>query len=206
MCRRLFLLAGLGAASVLPTLAQQQPMAPADSLPWYRPRHVVVQTAGGIGMVAGGIGYSFWRDRAEADVLVGYVPKKYAGSSLTIATAKFLYTPFKLALSPRLEVRPLTVGVYVSYTHNTINDEVRGQYTKGYYWFSTDTRVGAILLGGRVSYLRTERASGRTRRLSGYYELGTNDLYLTSYVLNGNYRSLSPLDILTLGLGIKAEF
>ena len=31
----------------------------------------------------------------------------------------------------KLELRPLTFGPYVSYTHGTINDEERGQYTKG---------------------------------------------------------------------------
>lgn len=202
---RFFLLLLLGAA--LPALGQDAPAArtPEPKRPWYRPQHLMLQTAGGMGMMAGGAGYRFWRDRAEADLLVGYVPKKYAGSALTIATVKFLYTPFTVPLSPKFEFRPLTVGTYVSYTHNTINDEARGQYTKGYYWFSTDTRVG-VLLGGRLSYHCPRASAGRTRRLSAYYEFGTNDLYLSSFVPNANYRSLSPLDLLTLGLGLKAEF
>jgi hypothetical protein len=192
-----------------PALAQTLPSPPhsdsAASRPWFRPRHLILQTAGGMGMVAGGVGYSFWRDRTEADVLVGYVPKKHAGSALSIATLKLLYTPYTVPLSEKLELRPLTFGPYVSYAHGTINDEERGQYTKGYYWFSTDTRVGAVL-GGRLTYRRPTSAAGRSHRVSAYYELGTNDLYLTSYFANGNFRSLSPLDILTLGLGIKAEF
>lgn len=196
-------------AAALPALGQQTPdTANPDAVaphPWYRPRHLVVQTAGGMGMVAAGTGYSFWRDRVETDVLVGYVPKKYAGSALTIATAKFLYTPYKLPLGQKFELRPLTVGVYMSYTLGTINDEEKGQYTKGYYWFSTDTRVGP-LLGGRLSYRRPDTPAGRDRRISAYYELGSNDLYITSFVPNGNYRALSLLDIMTLGLGLKAEF
>ena len=78
------------AASTLPALAQESPADTLAPLPWYRPRHLIAQTAGGMGMVSVGAGYNFWRDRAEADVLVGYVPKKYAGSTLSIATAKFL--------------------------------------------------------------------------------------------------------------------
>ena len=193
------------AASTLPALAQESPADTLALLPWYRPRHLIAQTAGGMGMAAVGAGYTFWRDRAEADVLVGYVPKKFAGSTLSIATAKFLYSPFTVPLSKKLQLRPLTVGVYVSYTHGIINDEARGQYTKGYYWFSSDTRVGP-LLGGRLSYLRQPAPQGRSRRISAYYELGTNDLYLFSIVPNANYKSLSPLDLLTLGLGVKMEF
>jgi hypothetical protein len=207
--RPLFLIPLLGAA--LPALGQETPasLAPdtplARPLPWYRPRHLVLQTAGGMGMIAGGAGYGFWRDRAETDVLVGYVPKKYAGSTLSVFTAKFLYTPFTVPLSPQFDLRPLTVGFYVSYTSGIINDGDRGQYTKGYYWFSADTRVGP-LLGGRLSYRRPSTAKGRSHRLSAYYELGSNDLYLTSFFSNGNYRALSPVDILTLGIGLKAEF
>src|SRR5690349_14324502 len=55
-----------------------------EQRPWYRPRHGVVQTGGGIGMVAVGAGYGFWKDRSELDILVGYVPEKHAGSALTI--------------------------------------------------------------------------------------------------------------------------
>ncbi|MBC6699997.1 hypothetical protein [Hymenobacter sp. BT190] len=173
--------------------------------PWFRPRHLVVQTAGGMGMVAGGVGYSFRRDRAEADVLAGYVPKKHAGSALSIATLKLLYTPYTVPLSEKLDWRPLTFGPYVSYTNGVINDGEKDQYTKGYYWFSRNTRVG-VLLGGRLSYKRAPSLAGHSRRVSAYYELGTNDLYVISYFANGNFRALSPLDILTLGLGVKAEF
>ncbi|MBD2713437.1 hypothetical protein KBK19_00145 [Microvirga sp. STR05] len=200
-----FLVTALLSASTITALAQENTSASAEPLPWYRPRHLIAQTAGGMGMVAVGAGYSFWRDRAEADLLLGYVPEKYAGSTLSIATAKFLYSPFTVPLSEKLQLRPLTVGVYVSYTHGLINDEAMGQYTKGYYWFSTDTRVGP-LLGGRLSYLRQPSPQGHSRRISAYYELGTNDLYLFSIVPNANYKSLSPLDLLTLGLGVKMEF
>lgn len=186
----------------LPALGQS---AAPDSVarPWYRLHHVALQTAGGVGVVSGGVGFVGRRDRLEADILVGYVPEKLAGSALSIATAKVLYTPYTVPLSQKFQLRPLTVGMYLSYTHGTINDEQRGQYTRGYYWFSTDTRVG-ILLGGRLSYLMPRAATpSRPRRLSAYYELGTNDLYLASYI--PNLTGLSPLELLTLGLGLKLD-
>lgn len=175
---------------------------PVPRRPWYRPRHLILQTGGGLGMVTAGAGYSFWRDRVEVDGLVGYVPKKYGGSTLTVAAAKLLYSPWSVPVGAKWAVKPLTVGAYFSYTHGVINDGEKGQYPKGYYWFSTDSRVGP-LLGSRLSYALPPTAAGRSRNLSGYYELGTNDLYLLSYVLNT--KGLSPADILTLTLGLKLD-
>ena len=176
--------------------------APADKRPWYRPRHLVLQTGGGIGMVAAGVGYGLGKDRNELDLLIGYVPSKYAGSTLTVGTAKYTYSPFVLPLSERWQIRPLTVGGYLSYTHGVINDGERGQYSKGYYWFSTDTRVGPVL-GSRLAYQR-RTPSGQARNIAFYYELGSNDLYILSYVQNR--KGLSVGDNLTLSLGLKADF
>ncbi|MDF7812498.1 hypothetical protein [Hymenobacter sp. YC55] len=197
-------------SAATPAIGQVSATAPVaqavEARPWYRPNHVQVQTAGGMGLIAAGVGYTTLRDRLEADILVGYVPEKHAGSTLSIATAKLLYTPYTVPLSDKFVLRPLTIGIYGSYTHGTINDEVKGQYTKGYYWFSTDTRIGP-LLGGRLSYLRpTATPTDRQRRISAYYELGSNDLYLVSLFSNANRKSLSPADVLTLGLGLKMDF
>lgn len=168
---------------------------------WYQPAHIVLQTGGGLGMVAGGVGFSL-KERLDLDILVGYVPEKYAGSALSLASAKLLYSPWTLPVGQKFLVKPLSVGGYFSYTHGTINDEEPDQYKPGYYWFSTDTRVGP-LLGSRVSYALPPTATGRSRNLSAYYELGTNDLYIVSYVQNR--KGLSPADILVLSLGLKLD-
>ncbi|RSK48075.1 hypothetical protein [Hymenobacter rigui] len=176
-------------------------VSPSNPLPWYRPNHVVLQTGGGLGMIAGGAGFSL-KDRLDLDILIGYVPEKYAGSALSLASAKLIYSPWSLPLHDKLTLKPLSVGGYFSYTHGTINDEEPDQYQPGYYWFSTDTRVGP-LLGSRLSYALPATASGRSRNLSAYYEFSTNDLYIVSYVQNR--RGLSPADILTLSLGLKLD-
>ncbi|MET4107853.1 hypothetical protein [Hymenobacter sp. UYP22] len=201
------LLASLAAAPAAGQTTDTTSTAPASStppparLPWYRPRHVVLQTGGGLGMVAAGVGYSI-KHRLDVDVLAGFVPQKYGGSTLSIFSAKLLYSPWTLPLSQRVSIKPLSVGGYFSYTHGNINDEKPGQYYKGYYWFSTNKRVGP-LLGSRLSYALPATATGRTRNLSAYYELGSNDLYLISYVQN--MKGLSPADILTLSLGLKLD-
>ena len=179
--------------------------APADArdVPWYRPRHVLLQTGGGLGMVAGGAGYEFANNKLELDILLGYVPKHYGGSTLSLASAKFLYSPFRVQLSDKLQLLPVTAGVYFSYTHGTINDELPGQYSSDYYWFSTDTRYGP-LLGSRLTYLGGPvNATGRPRKMSAFYELGSNDLYLVSYFSSPNGLNFSQT--LTLTLGVKVD-
>ena len=172
---------------------------------WYRPTHLQLQTGGGLGMVAAGAGYDLNKKKnLELDILLGYVSKYYGGSTLTLASAKAMYSPWRVPLSDKLELLPLTAGLYFSYTHGTINDELPGQYSRDYYWFSTDTRYGP-LLGSRLSFLGPPiAATGQARRISAYYELGTNDLYIASYI--GNTSALSIGDILTLALGVKVDF
>ena len=53
-------------------------------------------------------------------------PKRYAGSTLTLASLKFLYSSFRLWVAERVQVLPLTVGAYFSCTHGTLNDELKG--------------------------------------------------------------------------------
>ncbi|GAB3584621.1 hypothetical protein [Hymenobacter daeguensis] len=201
------LLASLGAQAATPP--DTAAVKPADNSrperPWYRPRHLALQTGGGLGMVAAGAGYEFSKDHLETDILIGYVPKYYAGSTLSLASLKFMYSPFHLPVGEKFQVVPITVGAYFSYTHGTINDELKGQYSSDYYWFSTDTRYGP-LLGSRVTFLAPPiAATGQPRKISVYYELGSNDLYLASYLNNRN-GGLGFGQLLTLALGVKADF
>ena len=203
------LLTGLRAAASSPpdtlAVAAAKPAPRAAERPWYRPTHLALQTGGGLGMVAAGAGYEFSKSRLETDVLIGYVPKVYAGSTLSLASLKFMYSPFHLPVGEKLLVVPLTVGAYFSYTHGTLNDELKGQYSSDYYWFSTDTRYGP-LLGSRVTFLAPPiAATGQPRKIALYYELGSNDLYLASYLSNRN-GGLGFGQLLTLTLGLKADF
>jgi hypothetical protein len=201
------LLTALGARAATPpdTTAAKAPADARPERPWYRPRHLVLQTGGGLGMVAAGAGYEFAKNRLETDILIGYVPKKYAGSTLSLASLKFMYSPFCLPIGEKVQVLPLTVGAYFSYTHGTLNDELKGQYSSDYYWFSTDTRYG-LLAGSRVTFLAAPvAATGQSRKLSAFYELGSNDLYMASYLSNRN-GGLSIGQLLTLALGVKADF
>ncbi|UYZ62361.1 hypothetical protein [Hymenobacter weizhouensis] len=202
------LLAAPLAATSAPTLSEPDSLLAAtkpEPRPWFRPRHLVLQTGGGLGMVAAGTGYEFWQKRTEVDVLLGFVPARYAGTSLVVVSAKLLYSPpaWTLPLGPKWQVRPLTAGAYISHTRGNPNDGKPGQYPEGYYWFSTNTRVGP-LLGSRLTRVLPTRSTEHPRHLSFYYELSTNDLYLLSYFLN--HRALDLDDIAVLSLGVKMDF
>ncbi|MBC6608220.1 hypothetical protein H8B13_15435 [Hymenobacter sp. BT188] len=194
--------------SALPAAAQ----APTDSAAtlsvqrWYVPKHAVLQTAGGIGMVSGGMGYSLLRQRLDVDVLAGYVPRHYAGNkALGIFTLKTTYTPYTITLRDAAwRMHPLSFGGLVNYTPSrTLNRSRDSKYYKGYYWWSSTVRFGAFL-GGRVTRELKPNATGRQRAVSLYYELGTNDLYVVS--LATNLSGLKITDVLTLGVGGKFTF
>ncbi|SES72824.1 hypothetical protein [Hymenobacter actinosclerus] len=186
------------------TLATTGPAAPAPARTMrYQPRHLLLQTGGGLGMLSVGGGLSFAHRHLDVDGLLGYVPAEHAGTALTIASVKLKYAPWELPLGSKLALQPLAVGVYGSYTFGLRNPGKPDQYPNDYYWFSRTMRYGPVL-GSSLSYALPAAASGRARRLTTYYELATNDLYAISYYQN--HRALSLPDIATLALGLKLEF
>ncbi|WP_324674093.1 hypothetical protein [Hymenobacter sp. GOD-10R] len=187
-------------------LQSQAQVAEPNNRPWYVPEHVVLQTAGGIGMVAGGVGYALGvHRRFDTDVLVGYVPGRYTGDrAFGIFTLKDTYSPFTLPVASRWQIRPLSVGALINYTPSQMLNRSRDdKYSyKNYYWWGSTVRLGAFV-GGRVGYA-FDTPAGRKRVASLYYELGTNDLYFVSLLTNTKGLALGK--ILTLGLGIKLDF
>lgn len=216
MLRPLLLAALLAAPFVSPAAPSVLPSAPdsagvAQEAPpvvagRYRPRHVLLQTGGGVGMLSVGGGLSFARRHLDVDGLLGYVPARHAGKALTIVSLKLKYAPWRLPLGKpggALALTPLAVGLYGSHTFGILNPGTDGRYPDGYYWFSRTTRIGPVL-GSSLSYALPAAPNGRARRLAAYYELATNELYLISYYQNR--RALSLTDIATLALGLKLEF
>ena len=180
----------------------------ADTLPtrrWYKPHHLVGQFAGGQGMMTAGVGYSLNRHRLDLDLLAGYVPCRYSITPMSIFTAKATYTPWNIPLGHQgWAVRPLALGGFLSYTASDgLNATQDSKYPDGYYWWSAHARVGGFL-GGRVAFALPSHCPAKPRRLvSFYYELGTNDLYVTSWWANP--KGLSARDVATLGVGIKLD-
>ncbi|MCE6992128.1 hypothetical protein LZG72_23670 [Dyadobacter sp. CY323] len=161
-----------------------------------------LQFAGGIGFLSGGPGYSSRNKTLETDILFGFLPQKFGGDALVTITGKTTYSPWRIPVKTDYYVAPFSLGFYLSYTFGPQFDtKWPAYYPEGYYWWATTFRPGAYV-GGKVgkNFIRKSRARGA----EFYYELGTYDLLLVSYVQNRAFLNLS--DIVNLSFGVKYGF
>ncbi|MBX2896112.1 MAG: hypothetical protein KF763_11755 [Cyclobacteriaceae bacterium] len=168
---------------------------------WLIPDHVTIQFAGSMGLVAGGFGYANESNRMHLDLLMGYVPKQYSYNQLGVASLKYTQVIWRSRLLPEpWSLTPLTGGAYLTYTFGK-NFRWPEHYAKGYYWWSESLRPN-VFLGGNVS--KKFDSTYSFSRITFYYEVGTNELKLTSYYVNPDM--ISPLQILHAGLGLRFSF
>jgi hypothetical protein len=169
---------------------------------WYVPDFVVAQYAGSIGFISAGAGYDIFKGKANVDLLVGYVPEFTGSKSLETITLKFTAAPLKIVINPDVTLYPLTSGVYFCYTPGKeFSSDLPSWYPDGYYWWSEAIRAN-IFIGGRVKI-----ATGRLKAgsyLTPYYEVGTNEIKLVSYIQNKG--SLNIWTILHAGIGVRYHF
>ncbi len=167
------------------------------------PTHTRLQFYGDMGLVSAGIGWDYGRKgRWETDILIGLIPKYNAQHAHLTLTLKQGYIPWDIRLGQSdFTVNPLTCGIYL---HTILSDDdfwVRQpqRYPKGYYWFSTRVQT-YIYLGQSINFEIPDRKRRNLKRISAFYEVGTNNAYILSAV--GNHY-LSILDILRLSFGLK---
>ena len=188
---------------LIPALGQAQDSFTSNTTrPWYYPDHAVVQFAGNIGLLSAGPGYSFLRDRVDAEALYGLVPGFEGRTSIHILTAKFSYRPWKINLKSGYLLEPLKLGTGISYSIGPqFHTTWPGRYPDGYYWWTTSFRftpfVGTTIsrkVGGGLSFIK---------RVQVYSELGTNDLALVSFIGN---KKLGFTEIWNIALGTRLVF
>ena len=183
------------------TVAQTDTLTSEDEK-WYK-FHSKLQFAGSIGFVSAGAGFTFNRDHIESDLMAGYVPKAIGGEYIVTLTIKNTFYLLNIA-SEKLDVKiyPLGIGGFFNYTFgNQYETFYPDYYPDGYYWWDSAIRLG-FFLGGKVTRQLPKELSPTA--VSAYYELGSNDLYLVSYLQNTKY--LKPYDILNLAIGLKVTF
>ncbi len=169
---------------------------------WYVPDFATLQYAGSIGMFAGGGGYSIFHDKATVELLFGFVPGSVGNAPLETITLKFTAAPWKVRFNQGITWQPLTMGTYFCYTPGReFSSDLPSWYPDGYYWWSEAVRVN-IFIGGSAS-IRTDRLR-HISRLDLYYELGTNEIKLVSYVQNPDYLSVGK--IIHAGVGLRVHF
>lgn len=169
---------------------------------WYIPDHLKLQFAGNIGFMSGGPGYISRNKTLETDILFGFLPQKFGGDALITLTSKITWSPWRIPLKNNYYIAPASLGFYISHTFGPQFDTKWPEYyPKGYYWWATAIRPGAYF-GGKIG--RPANQKKKIKGLELYYEIGTYDLLLISYVQNTGF--LKPGDILSLALGLKMAF
>lgn len=178
----------------------------AQKLRFLIPDGALVQHAGSIGYLSGGVNYSLFKNnRGSFDLIYGYVPKSKGGNLSTINT-KFAYRPFEIKINEWLIIHPINPGAFFSYTLNKDFDLTwdRDQYPKWYYYWSEALHFH-ISIGSEIKFNTNElMVSKKVKALTLYYEVNTNDMYLINYFQSS--KALSLTDIFKAGVGIKASF
>jgi hypothetical protein len=162
----------------------------------------VVQYAGSIGYVSIGAGYDIFENKGRVSLHYGHTPSG-KGGPLNIVAAKFFYEPLTVNLSNRLSFQPADIGIMISY-HTGRNFSTRWpshRYPEGYYWWKTSLRFH-LALESSFTILFDDQSF--FKKITGYAEFNTNELYIVSYVTNPHALSLS--DIVKIGIGTRLSF
>lgn len=188
---------------LLPGLGQAQDSFTGNSTrPWFYPDHVVIQFAGNIGLFSAGPGYSFARDKMDAEVLYGVVPAFDGDSPLHIFTGKISYRPWKVQLKNDFVLEPLKFGTGISYSAGSqFHSTWPGRYPKDYYWWTNSYRFTPFF--GPTISKKVGSGLSLIKRVQAYAELGTNDLALVSFI---NNKKLAITEIWNIGLGTRLVF
>jgi hypothetical protein len=169
---------------------------------WYVPDYISAQYAGSIGVAAAGIGYDVLKGKGNIDILVGYLPGFTGSKSHETTTLKFTFKPFTTELNSFISLYPLNTGAYLCYTYGLeFYTTLPSWYPDGYYWWSESIRLNIFIGGGAKITMKGKAAR---KSLTPYYEIGTNELKLISYVKNAS--TLPLWEILHVGIGVRYHF
>lgn len=167
-----------------------------------KPDYVVLQHAGSIGYLNVGAGYDLFRNnRGNIELNFGIVPEN-KGGPLHILSTKFAYRPFEIKVKDKVKIYPFNPGAFLSYhLDKQFSFQFdRDQYEKGYYPWPSALRAH-ISVSNEVKF-----KVKKLKDITLYSEFNASDLYLVSLFYINNRESLSPADIIKLGIGIKVGF
>jgi hypothetical protein len=159
-----------------------------------------VQLAGNVGFLSPGVGWAWGRQRVEADLFFGWVPRAIGGDDIVSFTGKLTWLPWHLSVGRRWLVRPLTASLQVTYTLG--GDywlTLPARYRPDYYDVPTAVRAG-LGFGAAVG----RRGGGKLRELGAYAELVALDTMLFTWARNTE--ALGPADVFSLAVGVRASF
>ena len=167
------------------------------------PTQFVVQYAGNMGLLSGGVGWDYGKNRQwETDLMIGFLPKYNSNSVKVTLTLKENFTPWRIQLKEnKLDLHPLSCGIYL----NTIlGSDFWGsqpdRYPDNYYsHLSTKIRINAFI-GQRLEWEIPDNRRKYSKSIMFFYELSTYDLRLRALFVG---EGLGLNDIFSLSLGIR---
>lgn len=167
------------------------------------PTHTKLQYAGGMGLIATGIGWDYGkRGQWETDILLGFIPRYSSDHFKLAATLKQTYIPWSIYLRKNFSLEPLECGLYFNTVFsNKFWTREPERYPQGYYGFSTKIRTH-VFVGQRIKIDVPEAVRFSIKSVTLFYEISTCDLYVVSAV-NNSY--LKPDDYLRLSFGAKFQ-
>lgn len=156
-----------------------------------KPTHVKMQYAGGMGVLSTGVGWDYGKRRQwETDVLLGYLPAKYASDFLLTLTVKQNYIPWSMSFDKHWALEPFYCGMYLTtIAGEEFWEKEPGRYPNRYYNFSTKIRP-YIFIGQRMNFNLKNSIVQHC------------ELYIISKATN---RSLTMRDVLRFSFGAKVQ-
>jgi len=80
---------------------------------WYKPDLVKYQFAGNIGFMSVGVGYNWWREVAQTDIMYGFVPEHHGDAVIHTFTVKNTFSIYEFNILKKYNLSP-TMGFSIS--------------------------------------------------------------------------------------------
>ena len=166
--------------------------------PWYRPDYATIQFAGNIGFLSLGIGYQFFNNRINSEILYGFVPASISKAE-NINTITFKNTfPIINKKHKTVITSPIT-GFAVSYeTGNNSFVKLPDKYPDDYY--RTNAFHFTFFVGAKAHKDFTKPII--IKGIDFYFEIGSVDTYLW-YAMS---QKINPRKIFSLSVGVNLYF
>ena len=100
---------------------------------WFKPDYFKVQYAGNIGFMSLGLGYDWWREIAQSDLLYGYVPENHGNATIHTFTVKNTFRLYRFNILNKYNLSP-TLGFSLSLEPGENSYmSIPERYPDGYY-------------------------------------------------------------------------
>ncbi|MFP4025573.1 MAG: hypothetical protein ACLFVR_13700 [Thiohalospira sp.] len=165
---------------------------------WYTPDYIKLQFAGNIGFVSFGTGYSWWKEKAQSDIIYGYVPEYHGNARIHTFTQK---NSFRLINFNKRDYEfSMFSGFSVSFEPGQNSFvQVPNKYPSGYY--SPNFVYACIFLGTKLKFDIREKYYFDF--IESYFEINTLGDYIFYNLIAGEEKSSK---IFSLALGFSFFF